>query len=388
MSISNFPLIRVQSIILASIWLPIITSTANLVGEIKVGFIFKSILATLAILCFISNISSIKAKLIIFFFVFFFLLHNIYHLGLLTGFISYSAGIIAYSYLLYPIGKFTWLEKNSTTIVRHGIVCILIILAFGIFFGRERLVHDFANPNTIGIMLAGLLLFSLYHTNNHKIHLLLACISLAILVPLQSRSAILIVLCIVIARFIAALRIKKHVIFYGIILIASVITSIYVFKARGDFIDQQLDEGGRVNIAWSAIEKMEPKHFILGKGFGLATNGFTNYKLHIDKSTAIQLQKKDTFFGGLDNTVVASMVNGGVIFTAFILFSFFGWLINRPRRKISNYFESIMLCGAIATPLTALNLPEVWPGCILMLIALWTPSNYTASNSLTINENA
>lgn len=299
-------------------------------------------------------------------------LWSMMQLGLLGGSLSTLLGAFAYASLLA-----VWLAPRLSlarqSVLPHALAILTALLVLGFFWGQSRFVEPWANPNTVALFVAALLFFVVQEDGHDgRIWLFLALAGL-LLALLLSRSALLVVDMILLARLLRACQRRQRAAFWFAVWLAFLAITAYVFWARGDFLAQQFGEGGRVDIATKAADATytENKLYLLtGHGFGTATNAFTNLKDYLSTVLPI-VQSVPTFFGGLDNTFAAALVNGGLPLVLIVTLAFFGWLVRVRGGPWLAWIEAGCLAVAVLVQLISLNMPEVWPPVVLWLLALW-----------------
>lgn len=292
--------------------------------------------------------------------------------GWLLGSVAFFAGLSAYAVMLYPLMVSGYSPGDDRRFVRHALMTMLMLCALGLTLGQNyRLVYPYADPNMVGITVAAILFWATYYRPWALEFKWLVGLGLLMLALLESRSAVLIADCLLLARILRAWQQGAQLRRFALLSLVFVVVTGYIFWVRGDFVGQQLDEGGRVNIAAQALASLSSGQLIFGQGLGMATNAFTNLKLHFSAYLVPELAVARSHFGGLDNTLVAAIINGGVVLLVFVLYAVFGWMWRARFGGAVAWGEACLLAMAVGFLLISLNLPEVWPGGIIILVGLW-----------------
>lgn len=289
----------------------------------------------------------------------------------LGGSLASFLGAFAYASLLT-----VWLAPHvvlsRSLLLRYGLVALSVLLILGFLWGQSRFVEPWANPNTVALFVAALVFFVVEEKDHGWQTWLFLALAGILLAPLLSRSAMLVVDLVLLARLLRTRSSRERAAWLAVWL-AFVAVTAYVFWARGDFIAQQVGDGGRVDIVNKAVATLSAEtrlYFLTGYGFGTATNAFTNLKDH--QPTVLPfVHAVPSFFGGLDNTFVAALVNGGLPLVLGVAVAFFGWLVRLRGAPWPAWIEAGCLATAMLVQLISLNMPEVWPPVFLWLLALW-----------------
>lgn len=386
LSVSRGPVL----VILASLYLPLISSALKFSNYTFVALFFKLSVMGLTYMSWAGCLWHERTFGRVGFILALLIGYGIWLNGWLIGVVSFTVGAFVFLVLCYPLLNTQFSAADERLFVRNAILALVLLGVFNLYFGPfYRFVHPYSNPNTIGFMIVGVMLVAGYNSSHDWEFKFCAVLSLAILFMVESRSSLVCINFLFGALLLRARQERKEVTLFSALIFLSIVLTVLVFDARGNFVSDQFSSEGRASVIIGALQaEHKMLDVLLGNGFGVSTNAFFNLQRNVVAPLGIDVLLFDSS-GSLDNTLLSAFKNGGLLLVSVVLLTCYGWMY----RAIAGWFAWIEACalGVIMfIAMLSMNILEAWPAVLLLLFGLWrwrpTENSFSVERRLRIGK--